>query len=150
MADDKEDLRQRDTAPSDVASAVKARRAQTKPRARVSREIEEAVEPHVSTADMGVTSHSIGAATLVGSFIAGMTASADYIIAPYDGFESFYPRGAQQPTCIRLWSRGQQVHKSYYVEHGGDKAARTPTEAKPVNEPGGGIHSTAGLTTAIK
>jgi hypothetical protein len=87
---------------------------------------------------------------LTGSFVAGMTASADYIIAPDDGYESFYPRGAAQPTCIKLWSRGQQVHKAYFVEHGGTSAASSPTEAKPVNAPGGGIHDAAGLSTAIK
>jgi len=148
MADD--DVRQRDTAPRDVASAVKARRAQTKPRARTSDELQAEDTPRVSTADMGVTSHSIGAPTLIGSFVAGMTASADYIIAPADGFEAFYPRGANQPTCFRLWQRGQQVHKAYYAEHGGDKAAKTPAEAKPVNEPGGGIHQAAGLATNVR
>lgn len=149
MADD-DDVRQRDTAPRDVASAVKARRAQTKPKARTAAELQDEAVPRVSTADMGVTSHSIGAPTLIGSFVAGMTASADYVIALADGFESFYPRGANQPTCIRLWQRGQQVHKAYYAEHGGDQAAKTPADTVPVNEPGGGLHSTTGLATNVR
>ena len=140
---------------SDAASAVKHRRAAStttahKPRATTSAEAVANPEPRTTTADLGVTSDSIGPETMIGSFVAGHTASADYIIAPADGFKSFYPRGANQPSCVRLWTRGQQVHKTYYAANGGDKAAQTPATAVPVNEPGGGIHNTAGLTTAIR
>jgi hypothetical protein len=148
MADDKTREPERD-----AASAVKSRRAathSTKPRSTTSGEAVANAEPRLSTADLGVTSDSIGAATLTGSFIAGHTASADYVIAPADGFEAFYPRGAMQPSCTKLWSRGQQVHKAHYAAHGGASAAPTPSAAKPVNEPGGGIHDTPGLTTAIR
>jgi hypothetical protein len=149
MADDKT----REPA-HDAASAVRSRRAAThtttKPRSTTSGEAVANVEPRLSTADLGVTSDSIGAATLTGSFVAGHTASADYVIAPDDGYEAFYPRGAHQPSCTKLWSRGQQVHKTYYAEHGGASAATTPGDAKPINRPGGGIHETAGLTTAIR
>ena len=136
-------------APADAASAVKARRA-AKPRATTSSEAVEHPEPRLTTADMGVTSDSIGAATLTGSFIAGHTASADYVIAPADGYESFYPRGAHQASCVKLWSVGQQVHKTYFNQHGGVKAATRAADCVPVNEPGGGIHNTPGLTTAIR
>ena len=132
---------------SDAASAVKARRAGA-PRGRQAPPPES--EPTVSTANLGVVSTSIGAETMIGSFVAGQTASADYVIAPADAFEAHYPRGCMQPSCVRLWQRGQQVHRTYFDAHGGVNAARTPAEAKPVNEPGGGIHSQAGLTTAIK
>jgi hypothetical protein len=149
MADDKT----REPA-HDAASAVKSRRAAThtttKPRSTTSGEAVANVEPRLTTADLGVTSDSIGAATLTGSFVAGHTASADYILASDDGYEAFYPRGAHQPSCTKLWSRGQQVHKTYYAEHGGANAAATPADAKPINKPGGGIHETAGLTTAIR
>lgn len=150
MANDSDDLRQRDTASRDVASAVKARRTATKPKSVTAGELQEEAAPRLSTADMGVTSTSIGAATLTGSFIAGQTASADYVIASDDAYESFYPRGAHQPTCIKLWSRGQQVHKAYYAEHGGAKAAAKPSDAAPVNKPGGGLHEAAGLQTDVK
>lgn len=139
MADDKDS----------AAAAVKSRRA-SKPRATTSTEAQEETAPWVSASDMGVTSDSIGAATLTGSFIAGHTATADYVIATADAYEASYPRGAMQPTCVKLWSRGQQVHKTHYAAHGGANAAATPATAKPVNAPGGGIHEAAGLTTAIR
>lgn len=134
---------------NDAASAVKSRRV-AKPRATTSADVREEVAPRVSTSDMGVTSDSIGAAVITGSFVAGHTASADYVIASGDAYEAFYPRGANQPSCVRLWTRGAQVHKTYYAQHGGDKAPSKPSDAVPVNEPGGGIHNTAGLTTAIR
>lgn len=139
MADDKDS----------AAAAVKSRRVH-KPRATTSADAKEEAAPRLSTADMGVTSDSIGAATLTGSFIAGHTATADYVIATADAYEASYPRGAMQPSCVKLWSRGQQVHKTYYAAHGGANAASTPATAQPINAPGGGIHETAGLTTAIR
>lgn len=132
----------------DAAAAVKARRTNT-PRRATTREQVDAT-PHASPADIHTVSTAHSADTMIGSFIAGQTASADYVIAINDGFEAFYPRGAMQPSCVRLWARGQQVHKTYYAAHGGDQAPTTPTQAKPINEPGGGIHNTTGLTTAIK
>jgi hypothetical protein len=131
----------------DAASAVKSRRV-AKPRATTSEEA--APPPRSSTMNLGVTSDSIGAATLTGSFVAGHTASADYVQAADDAYEAWYPRGANQPSCVQLWSRGQQVHREYYAAHGGDDAPTTAASAQPINEPGGGIHDTAGLTTAVR
>jgi hypothetical protein len=127
-----------------AAAAVKARRAAT-PNTRRTR-TEPEPEPLAGAASptgdrsVGLTSDSPRPpGVLTGSFIAGHTTSSDYIIAPSDAYTSWYPRGAQQPSTVRLWSRGQQVHRDYYAQHGGDGAARTPADAKPTNEPGGGV-----------
>jgi hypothetical protein len=126
-----------------AAATVKARRAAT-PSKRTARTTTE--EPPLTAAvptgdrSVGLTSDSPRPpGVLTGSFIAGHTTSADYVIAPADAYTSWYPRGAQQPTTTRLWSRGSQVHKDYYAQYGGDQAPATPAEAKPTNEPGGGL-----------
>lgn len=124
-----------------AAASVKARRAATPSRTRTRTE-EPPPGAAVTTGDrsVGLTSDSPRPpGVLTGSFIAGHTTSADYIIAPRDAYTSWYPRGAQQPTCTRLWTRGSQVHRDYYAQHGGDNAPTTPAEAKPTNEPGGGL-----------
>lgn len=89
---------------------------------------------------MGLTSDSPAPpATLVGSFVAGHTTSGDYVVAKNDAYRSWYPRGARQASTVRLWARGQLVHRDFYAQHGGDGAPATPAEAKPENEPGGGL-----------
>jgi hypothetical protein len=126
-----------------AVASVKARRAATPhKRTRTHHEDEQPPAAAVPTGSrsVGLTSDSPRPpGVLTGSFVAGHTTSADYIIAPADAFTSWYPRGAKQPTCTRLWTRGSQVHRDYYAQHGGDNAPATPADAKPTNEPGGGL-----------
>lgn len=80
-----------------------------------------------------------GTATLTGSFVAGHTTSEDYVRTVRAAYHSWYPRGARQPSTVLLWNPGQLVNIAHYRAYGGGDAPATPTDAQPVNSPGGGI-----------
>lgn len=156
MADDHRDSR------NDAAAAVRNRRAstpkQTRPQAVLGGGDTTPESAPVSTpAGSAALSRQLEvsadpaspAHTLTGSWIAGHTTSADYAPAKDDAYYSWYPEGCQQPSCRKLWNRGQHVLRSVYARYGGDDAPNTPETAMPVNEPGGGLLSDARGTQSL-
>ena len=134
----------------DAASQVKARRSRGTPRGAAEPVPPDPAPvdsspgvPAMPSASSGISHHSLGGpATVVSSFVSeGVPASVagNYVVPDQPGFYSFYPRGARQPSTVRVWNAGQQVRRDVYERYGGPNTPSRPENAQPINEVADGL-----------